>query len=47
MNLNKAWEGVNWIDLTQVKENCFIAVRCSNDKTGPICGEFIEDVRNY
>jgi hypothetical protein len=26
MNLIKAWKKINWINLAQVKENCFIIV---------------------
>ena len=28
MDLNKAWEGVNWINLAQVKEKSFITLKC-------------------
>ena len=42
MNLNETWEGVNWIYLAQVKENCFITKKCINDASGTICGEFLE-----
>jgi len=42
MNLNKAWEGANWVDLVQVKEHFFITAKCSSDTSGSTCGEFLE-----
>jgi hypothetical protein len=41
------WEGMDWIDLAQVRERWRGACECGNEPSGSIkCGEFLDWLRN-